>query len=623
LALLSYPSGYLLGRLYPPLALEDFWRRAAVRALLGLAIWPVVVALASLLGLRLTGTAVAIYVAVTAAATLVLALPSLVRSLTAPLPSPSSGDYVSKRGYAIAMPGTHSLALLVILLAALGLRWWQAREAVWPLWGDAVNHTAATALILEHGGIPPNWEPFIPTSQTFAYHFGFHTWAAVVSWLTPVEPWWAVFWTERFLNALTPLSLYLLALVLFGDRRVGIGAALASGLLTLMPQYYVNWSRDPQLGGQVLLPLLAYLVLAARAHRPARLRAALLLAVALASLVFVHYRVLVFALGLACGLAVLALTEGRRRWQSLILPGGAAAVGVAAGVPWVWHVLTVQREVAALAPVSYAQGYVDAYFGVPPLWEYVHPELLALACLGALAGLVRWRRQLGAILVWMLFLILAANGYRTGRSSLSLITYISVFMALYLPLSLGVGMALEALLRRAGTPATERPLLAGALLLALPVGFLWHGDILDETYVLVRAEDVRTFDWIRANTSDEARFLVNSFSASGEGGVVVGSDAGWWLTLATGRGASLPVINYGTEVVSPGYVAQVRHLSQLSAEDPAAPEALAAFCQAGLTHVFIGSVGGPIPTERLLDHPSFRLLHQDGGAHVFALDCAP
>ena len=45
--------------------------------------------------------------------------------------------------------------------------------------------------------------------------------------------------------------------------------------------------------------LLAYLVLAARAHRPARLRAALLLAVALASLVFVHYRVLVFALGLA------------------------------------------------------------------------------------------------------------------------------------------------------------------------------------------------------------------------------------------------------------------------------------------------------------------------------------
>ena len=138
MALLSYPSGYLLGRLYPPLALEDFWRRAAVRALLGLAIWPVVVALASLLGLRLTGTAVAIYVAVTAAATLVLALPSLVRSLTAPLPSPSSGDYVSKRGYAIAMPGTHSLALLVILLAALGLRWW-ARGRMAPV-GDAVSH---------------------------------------------------------------------------------------------------------------------------------------------------------------------------------------------------------------------------------------------------------------------------------------------------------------------------------------------------------------------------------------------------------------------------------------------------------------------------------------------------
>ena len=198
MALLSYPSGYLLGRLYPPLALEDFWRRAAVRALLGLAIWPVVVALASLLGLRLTGTAVAIYVAVTAAATLVLALPSLVRSLTAPLPSPSSGDYVSKRGYAIAMPGTHSLALLGHPAGGAGVAL-VARRPYGPV-GDAVNHTAATAHpgarrhTTELGALHPH-QPDLRLPFRLP-HLG-----RCRVLLTPVEPWWAVFWTERFLNA--------------------------------------------------------------------------------------------------------------------------------------------------------------------------------------------------------------------------------------------------------------------------------------------------------------------------------------------------------------------------------------------------------------------------------------
>ena len=61
-------------------------------------------------------------------------------------------------------------------------------------------------------------------------------------------------------------------------------------------------------------------------------------------------------------------------------------------------------------------------------------------------------------------------------------------MALYLPLSwAGHGAGGAAAARNADDACS------GRISLALPVGFLWHGDILDETYVL-RAEDVRTFD---------------------------------------------------------------------------------------------------------------------------------
>ncbi len=351
-----------------------------------------------------------------------------------------------------------ALCLLIGVVATAALRVWQVRDVVWPLWGDAGNHTAAVALFLQQQGLPSDWGAYIPTSTTFSYHFGFHAWAATISWLTDVPSWWAVFWTERFLSAITPLSLYLLGYALFRDPRVALGAALATGLLTLMPQYYVNWSRDPQLGGQVLLPLVGYLALSVARHPQGRARGASLLAVSTAGLVFSHYRVMVFAFAMLLGLLVLVARRGTKPADAA-WPAAGVLAGAALGAPWVLRVLAVQRQAAAATPVAYADGFVDVYFAAPPLPDYVQPCILLLAALGLVIGLRRWRRQSLALAVWLLAMLVAANGYRTGISTLSLITYIAVFMVLYMPLGLCFGMLLEALPRQAARPLS--PLLIG------------------------------------------------------------------------------------------------------------------------------------------------------------------
>ena len=594
----------MAGSLYAPLAREPLWLRITVRILMGVAAWPLIVAGFGALSLPMTPGVVWAYAILTLGGALLI----LWRGRGRQQPTERDG---------------HAWAMLGVMAATLALRCWQVRGVVWPLWGDAVNHSAAVALFLEQQGLPHNWGAYIPTSTTFSYHFGFHAWAAAVSWITSVPPWWAVFWTERFLSTLAPLGAYLLAVTFFRDRRIGLGAAIATGLLTMMPQYYVNFSRDTQLLGQTLVPLVAYL-LAGAVRRSGWSVAAALAALSFTAMVFAHYLVYQLALGLV--LAAVVLVAERRRWfGSLIRLGGVAVVGAALAAPWVWRVLQTQQAVWRSAHVQYSPDFGRLFFEAPPILEYETLPLLLAAALGLVVGLRRHPRPTLALLVWLGSMLLWANGYRTPIRALHQVNYIAVYMALYLITGPLVGVLLTYLADVIGPRLRlSRAALAGAAVIAGTVtGFAAYGNLVDETYVLVHAEDVRAFDWIKQNTPGDARFLINAFSATGEDGLVVGSDAGWWLTIATGRDVSVPVINYQTELVSPEYVARLQTLASYDTATLATEAGAAELCREGITHVYVGAVGGPLDGAALAQSPRYRPVYGDGAAMVLAIDCAP
>jgi hypothetical protein len=132
--------------------------------------------------------------------------------------------------------------------------------------------------------------------------------------------------------------------------------------------------------------------------------------------------------------------------------------------------------------------------------------------------------------------------------------------------------------------------------------------------------------WIRENTPEDARFLVNSFFAYG-GSVVVGSDGGWWLPFMTGRANTVPPLNYGTEQgPQPDYREWVNDLTRqiqgMGMDDPAT---LTMLRERGITHVYIGqqqgrvNYSGPdvLDPEALLRSARYRLVYYQDRVWVF------
>jgi hypothetical protein len=146
-------------------------------------------------------------------------------------------------------------------------------------------------------------------------------------------------------------------------------------------------------------------------------------------------------------------------------------------------------------------------------------------------------------------------------------------------------------------------------------------DVAVAQYALVTRADLRAMDWIRANTPQSSRFLVNSFLAYGDT-LVAGSDAGWWLPLLTVRESTLPPINYSSETgPRPDYLEWTNELTvaiqERGLEDPQVLDLLEA---RGVSHVYIGQQAGRVgnPGQPLLQagfiskSPHFRVAyHQD------------
>jgi hypothetical protein len=134
--------------------------------------------------------------------------------------------------------------------------------------------------------------------------------------------------------------------------------------------------------------------------------------------------------------------------------------------------------------------------------------------------------------------------------------------------------------------------------------------------------------WVRENTPESAKFLVNSFFAYG-GSVVVGSDGGWWLPLLAGRANTVPPLNYGTERgPRPDYGVWVNELTaKVQQFDIESPEVLAMLGDREVTHVYIGQQGGkvnyegpgPLDPAVLLKSQHYRLVYHQDRVWIFEI----
>jgi hypothetical protein len=498
------------------------------------------------------------------------------------------------------------LAFMAVLLLVIGVRLVVVRGLDAPLWGDSYQHTMISQLIIDNGGLFDSWLPYVPL-KSFTYHFGFHTLAAVYHWITGQNASQSVIMVGQITNALAVIALYPLATCLAHNRWAGVFAVVGAGLLSLTPMYYLNWGRYTQLAGQVILPAVLWLTYKTGfgQWRPG---VAVLLALAIAGLAVTHYRVLLFYLAFLPGWAVAVWIANGRQWKNTWLAwlrvGMSGLISLLVILPWLLHTWSGSLPQVAGA---FLGGRVTGFFGgeynrAMDLSAFLPLPLVWLAVAGLGWSLLRRRWDAIAVAAWVGLLALLANPGLLRLPTVGIVNNFAVQIALYIPLAVMashiVGDAATFFIRR----WSPMGLVSAALMVALGVwGARDRVKTLDPQFVFVTRPDELAMEWVKTNLPPDARFLVNSFPAMG-GTSIVGSDAGWWLPLLTGRQNTAPPLIYGGESpYEPGYALRVNAFGKQVAETSlTSKQAMALLRENGIDYVFIGQQQGRVGNP---DHP--------------------
>ncbi len=532
------------------------------------------------------------------------------------------------------------------VLTLIGLVVWrlyQARSLVLPAWVDSVHHTLIVRLILEGGGVPASFAPYIPAD--FSYHYGFHLIAALFSLWARSLPAETLLWFGQVINALVALSVYRLGRALWQDARPAALAALLVGFAFHMPAYYLTWGRYTLLTGLMLLPLAmaAALQVSRGSTRPGDWLRLVLLTAGVALSHYTALLLLGFFTALLLLFGLLARLGERRRSRARppeqtgegfpaapplappLLDGlwqiaAGALLGLTLAAPWlarVWQQSGSQANLRVISPLDSSQLSYGEY--ILYLLGPSHNEiLLILAGVGLIAALFKRSARLLAGWGLLLALLTLPWGLR-----LDPIRPDHMAIVLFLPAALLIGETVDsgfgllARLRLAWLRLAGQGLLALALLALTGWGAWSTRDVLNPATIFTDAADVEAIAWAERNTPKDARFLINT--ALWMGPIYRGVDGGYWLLPAAGRETLLPPVFY--TYGSKEYVKQISDWAERASRLTACDEAFWSLVkEAGTSFLYVHEGRGSLQPAALVNCPGLTPVYRRDGVYIYEIN---
>ncbi|MEW6718695.1 MAG: hypothetical protein AB1345_14495 [Chloroflexota bacterium] len=512
-------------------------------------------------------------------------------------------------------PERYHFLVGALFAALLAWRFFQVRDLALPPWVDPLQHTLIVRQISTQGLLPAtlSTDPPIP----FYYHFGYHVAAALISWIAQLDASQTVLVLGQVVNAGVSLSLYRLALQIWGDWRRAALVALFSGFITHMPAYYTTWGRYPLLSGLLLLPLAmstSFEVSRETASRTARWLELLLLT---AGLLLTHYFAsLMFAL---FGLVLFISTLSQKKFREALLKLGLPAIiGLLIASPWLVRVLEYSTAPTGLnlPPLAEATEQIgrDPHY----LWYLLGPTrnhvfvglaLLAIVFFG-------WRKPNRLLLIWSGLLVLFSLPWSPQLRPFRPDHWTIV---LFIPGTLFVAEAVMSLLE-ADCPPPPHRIRRGVLAGLLTIFTLWGGwesrSMLKPVTIFATQEDLSALNWINHNLPQEARFFINV--APWQYHVYRGVDGGWWITPLTGRHTLIPPLVYNQ-----GSKAEGEKLYFLATQAMTITTCSSDFWELaeseGWTHIYIKEGVGSLQPAGLENCARMENVYQQGGIFIYQI----
>ncbi|MCX7973837.1 MAG: hypothetical protein N3B16_04980 [Candidatus Aminicenantes bacterium] len=548
-----------------------------------------------------------------------------------------------------------SLSLIFLIFLT---RWQAIKDMVAPAWGDSVHHTLIIKLILNSQGLFKSWQPYAPL-ESFSYHFGVHVNIACWAWLTGLSAHKALLYAGQFLNGLAVIALYPLTLRLTQSRWVSLGAMLVAGLIFPFPAYFVNWGRYTHLTAMIILPSLMWVVDSLidkldKAKRnemtndPGRKsdqfdsRFSVLLIILISGLFLTHYSI--FILGVFAVFSFLSFALLRIRFKINLISRPLRCLILAfllAGMiisPWL-----VNIKEGKLANMFFPSSKVEK-----SIWQKVSNDFWVWSHLDNYFPKIFWILSLVAFIIalilntrigWLflffsLYSVIGANLPASMLPGRRLVQNAFLVFSLYLPISILLSWGAEALfdlsqkLRILRKKEIVYAIVGLLLIILIPYGINYQLKIVDPFFQMVTVNDLKAFEWIRANTPKKSKFLINGFLIYEES-AAAGSDAGWWLAYFTGREALIPPLIYNIENLSSfaeknKIVMVIRKIIDSKGNQEELKKILK---EAGINYLYLGDKRGQvayekgelIPEEWLKGHRGFKLVFRSGKAQVWKL----
>ncbi len=627
----------------------DGGERIGLSVGLSLALIPLAMLWSTTVGLRWGRTGLLITAALLVAAALWQASRRLFSRKPAPSltaskiqQSPDNNETASTGKHRRSVPGM-IFVLPGIFLLSLGVRLVMSRDLAAPAWVDSIHHATLTRLILEHGGFPSTYAPYIEIDAT-EYHAGFHSILASFQWLSGLEIPDAMLLFGQVLNALIVFAVYLLTVTVTRQRAAGVVAALIAGLFTPMPAYYTSWGRYTQLAGLLILP--AGLALArlfiegrdakidrdennsrdAKFYVPTKDCIIIIVASAITcgGLSLVHYRVagflgLLFIAYFASQLRFSRLENVRLAKRMVIFCLSAGLLALLITLPWSWRAIThVFLPKAGIEAGSSARAF-EGFF-----WEYLTaawglPAML-LAGLGLAISLFRRRSLAVCMTLWTGLLLLAGNLSALHLPGSWFVNTISVAITLFLPTAVlagyGLGQIYEIL--HSLLPLPWKAVLRGTVaLLGVVIALLASRallPILRTSTELFRQADRPAMAWIAENIPADETILINPMYWGYN--TYAGADGGYWITPLTGRKTIPPPVLYA--LGSPLEKQRIQTMCQAIMDEADNAPGLAKYLRDHEIHyVYLGARGGVISPHALAVSDQFQMLYAQQGVWIF------
>lgn len=552
------------------------------------------------------------------------------------------------------------IAFVIIIGLVIASRFWIIRSLDVPLFGDSYQHTMISQLIIDHGGLFNSWEPYADL-VTFTYHFGFHSAVAVYHWISGVPVEQSVLWTGQLMNIFAILGLYPLTYQLTKNRWAAVLSILVGGLLTSMPNFYVNWGRYTQLAGQVILPVIIWIAWSLF-ERPIKgsaeipffgkfvsfrylsidFTSLIITWLVLGGLALTHYRILLLGILFFPAYGLLSIFRkriiswvGRTFWMGiggviLILPWFIRVFGGKIMDMFVTGITTIPSELSGSTAVLHNFNSLVVYLP-RMIWIFILLAIL-LAPLGKHLDFIIFT-------IWWVLIVLATNPNWLGLPGMGIITNFAVQIAFYFPAGVAVGFTLSWIAQKVQNipfpPKFQLNVIgfnAIALVVICSIG-LWSlpqriNDLNLPSYALVTRPDLRAMRWIKENLPIDAKFLVNSFFAYNNR-VVAGSDGGWWIPLIADRKTSLPPLTYGFELgvgsaTTDTANSLVREIQEKGIENP---DIISRLVENGIQYIYIGQRQGTVNYSgpqvldpeviKTIDH--FKVAYHQDRVWIFAL----